>query len=176
MFITPAMAAEAEKSAEGSGAFPPFDPTYMASQLFWLAITFGVLYFVLSRVALPRIGGILEDRSVRIAQDLDEAARLKEETDAAIAAYEQERAEARSEATKIAQTAKDEAAVDAGANRAEAEAALEAKLTEAETRIAGIKAQALSEVDGIAQSTTEAIVVELLGGKVTAAEIKAALK
>ena len=174
MFITPAMAAEetaADAASGASGAFPPFDPTYMASQLFWLALTFGILYFIMSRVALPRIGGILEDRSVRIAQDLDEAARLKEETDASIAAYEQELADARNQAHKIGQSAKEEASAEAAAKRQTAENALEAKLVDAETRIAGIKAKALTEVDGIAESTTEAIVKELLGGTVTKADI-----
>ena len=176
MFISSIMAAAAPKGAESSGAFPPFDPTYMISQLFWLAITFTLLYFIMSRIILPRIGGTLEDRSSRIAQDLDEAARLKEETDESIAAYSQELAEAKTKAAKIAQKAKDEAAEKANKERAKAEAALDAKLAEAETRIAGIKAKALGEVDGIAEETTKTIVEELLGAKVTAAELKAALK
>jgi F-type H+-transporting ATPase subunit b len=177
MFITPAIAADAAtETAEASGAFPPFDPTYMASQLFWLAITFGILYYVMSKVALPRIAGILEDRSMRIAQDLDEANRLKAETDEVIAAYEQELADARAKGNKIANSAKDEAAEAAAKKRADVEAGLDARLAEAETKIAGIRSQALGEVDTIAAETAETIVKSLVGGTVTKAEIKAALK
>ena len=62
--------------------FPPFDPATFGSQLFWLVILFGLLYILMSRVALPRVGAILEERDNRIAGDLAEAARLKEATDA----------------------------------------------------------------------------------------------
>ena len=75
---------------EAHGEFPPFDTTHYPSQLLWLAITFGLFYLFLKRVALPRIGGILEVRRDRIAHDLDTAARMKEEADEAVAAYEQE--------------------------------------------------------------------------------------
>ncbi|WP_209000638.1 hypothetical protein [Labrenzia sp. DG1229] len=84
--------------AEHGVGFPPFDATTFASQLLWLAITFGVFYWIMKNVAMPRIAGILEDRKDRIAGDLSEANRLKDETDAAIAAYEQALAEARNKA------------------------------------------------------------------------------
>jgi F-type H+-transporting ATPase subunit b len=106
MFVTPGYAQETtapaldeahtvEDAAHGGGAFPPFDPSTFPSQLLWLAITFGLFYLFLKRVVLPRVGGILEVRRDRIAQDLDQAARMKSEADAAVAAYEQELAEAR---------------------------------------------------------------------------------
>ena len=91
----------------GSGTFPPFDSTTFSSQLLWLAITFGLFYFLMSKIALPRISSILETRSGRITQDLDEANRLKTESDEAIAAYEQELADAKSRAHGIAQEARD---------------------------------------------------------------------
>jgi hypothetical protein len=64
-------------------AFPPFETSTFPSQLLWLAITFGLFYLFLQKVVLPRIGGILEVRRDRIAQDLDQAARMREESDAA---------------------------------------------------------------------------------------------
>ncbi|MFN4256988.1 MAG: prolyl oligopeptidase family serine peptidase, partial [Saprospiraceae bacterium] len=70
--------------------FPPFDASTFPSQLLWLAITFGLFYLLMAKVIMPRIGGILENRHDKIAQDLDEASRSKAEADAAIAAYEQE--------------------------------------------------------------------------------------
>ncbi len=167
-----ALAAEGGKS---SGTFPPFDSSTFASQLFWLAITFGLFYYLMSKVALPRISDILETRSDRIAQDLDEANRLKEESDAAIAAYEQELAEARSRAHGIAQEARDSAKAELDAKRAGVEAELAEKITDAEKRIADVRTTAMKEVGTIAEDTASVIVSQLVGGRVTKAEIASAL-
>ena len=78
---------EAEGGAHG-GAFPPLDPQHFPSQLLWLAIAFGLLYLLMSRVALPRVGAMLEARRSRISGDLARAKALKEETEAVIADYE----------------------------------------------------------------------------------------
>lgn len=158
-----------------SGSFPPFDASSFSSQLLWLAITFGLFYFLMSKIALPRISGILETRSGRIAQDLDEANRLKDESDAAIAAYEQELAEAKSRAHGIAQEARDAAKTDLDAKRASVEAELASKVADAEKHIAGIKSKAMGEVGSIAEDTTAALVTQLLGGKVTKADIASAV-
>ncbi len=158
------------------GAFPPFDPTYFPSQLLWLAITFGLLYWFLKRAVLPRIGNILEVRRDRIAQDLDQAARMKDEADAAVAAYEQELAEARSRANSIGQEARDKAKAEAEAERQKLEEGLNANIEKAEARIASIKETALKDVDAIAEETAGLIVSELIGGKVDKKELTAAVK
>jgi F-type H+-transporting ATPase subunit b len=160
----------------GSGVFPPFDQTTFASQLLWLAITFGLFYLLMSKVVIPRIGGILETRHDRIAQDLDEASRLKAEADAAIAAYEQDLASARTKGNAIASTARDEAKAKADAERAKIEASLQDKIAGAEARIAEIKAKALADVGTIAEETTAVLVEQLLGAKATKAEIASAVK
>lgn len=156
--------------------FPPFDAATFPSQLLWLAITFGLFYLFLKKVVLPRIGSILEVRRDRIAQDLDQAARMKEEADAAVAAYEQELAEARKRAGTIAQEARDEAKADAEAERRQVEKSLEEKLSAAESRIAEIKKTALGDVSTIAAETAETIVAELVGAKVDKATLDSAVK
>ncbi|MGI9354314.1 MAG: F0F1 ATP synthase subunit B [Rhizobiaceae bacterium] len=165
----------ASEGAEGAGSFPPFDSSTFASQLLWLAITFGLFYYLMAKVALPRISDILETRSDRIAQDLDEAHRLKEESDAAIAAYEQELAEARSNAHGIAQEARDAAKADLDAKRAGVEAELSDKIASAEARISEVRSSAMKEVGSIAEDTAGAIIAELVGGHVTKAEIASAV-
>ncbi|WP_040588296.1 F0F1 ATP synthase subunit B [Allomesorhizobium alhagi] len=186
MFVTPGYAQETtapaldeahtvEDAAHGGGAFPPFDSSTFPSQLLWLAITFGLFYLFLKRVVLPRVGGILEVRRDRIAQDLDQAARMKSEADAAVAAYEQELAEARAKSNAIAQQARDKAKADADAERRTVEATLESKLAEAEARIASIKASAMKEVGAIAEQTAATIVQELVGAKVDKADVAAAV-
>ena len=159
-----------------TGAFPPFDSSTFPSQLLWLAITFGLFYYIMAKMVLPRIGGILEDRRDRIAGDLAEGERLKQETDAAIAAYEQALAEARKKAHGIAQTTRDKLNADVTAKRTAAEGDLAAKLGEAETRIAGIKAAALDQVGEIAGETTEALVEALLGKAPSKADTAKAVK
>lgn len=180
------IAVAAETQGEDSGltnvaeshandVFPPFDPTTFASQLFWLALSFGALYWLMNRVVIPRIGGILETRRDRISQDLDEAQRLKEESDAAHAAYEHELAEARGHAHAIAQDARDKAKSKADAEREAVERDLSEQMAGAERQIEEIKNKALAEVDEIAVETTEAIVKQLIGGTLTKSEVTKAV-
>src|SRR5262249_17932499 len=150
--------AHTESVEHNAGGFPPFDSATYPSQLLWLAITFGLFYLFLKKVVLPRIGSILEVRRDRIVRDLDQASRMKEEADSAVAAYEQELAEARSKANAIGQDARDNAKAEAEAKRKEIEAGLEKKLTEAEERIASIKVAAMKEVGSIAEDTAMTIV------------------
>jgi F-type H+-transporting ATPase subunit b len=176
----PAGAAEPHESTEAHGGehgtFPPFDPATYASQLFWLAISFGALYLLVSRVALPRIGAIIENRNNRIAADLAEAGRLKNESEAAVAAYEQVLAEARQNAHGIGQKSRDAVKAEIDAHRRGIEAGLQQKLAAAEGRIAEVKASALAEVDAIAREATETMVEVLLGAGAEKAEVAEAVK
>lgn len=190
MFVAPVYAQTADQEAVGDevntevgvaenggeDAFPPFATETYPSQLLWLAITFGLFYIFLQRVVLPRIGSILEVRRDRIAQDLDEASRMKEEADAAVAAYEQELADARKKAGGIAQEARDNAKAEAEAERKKVEEALQSKLDEADARIAKIKEAALGEIGTIAEETAETIVQELIGGRVEKKALQSAVK
>ena len=179
MFVTAALAATeavGEAAHEGGGVFPPFDPSHFASQLFWLALTFGAFYFFISRIALPQIGGVLETRATRIAKDLDEANAMKAQADAALAAYEQSLATARINSNEIAGKAREAAKTDAEATRTRIEAGLAGQMQEAEKRIGDIKAKAMSNLNGIAEDTASAIVSQLFGGKFDKADIAAAVK
>src|SRR5437762_12577999 len=114
-------------TAEGPGEkvpFPPFDRTHFASQLLWFAITFIAFYFIIARVAIPRIAGILGARRGRIEGDLGEAERAKQAADAAGVAYERALAEARARAFDIAEEASGKAKTAAAAERAATEAVL----------------------------------------------------
>jgi F-type H+-transporting ATPase subunit b len=163
-------------NADHGGGFPPFDPSTYGSQLIWLAITFGVLYVMIARVVAPRIGGILEVRQDRIESDKAEAMRLKDETDQAIAAYEQSLSEARQKAHGIAQLARDEAKSATDAERAELESALTEKLVEAESKVAALKTQALTEVDSIAKDITSSLIEALGGASASDDQVNAAVK
>jgi F-type H+-transporting ATPase subunit b len=151
--------------------FPPFDASTFASQLLWFVLAFALLYYLMSKVALPRIAGILEDRRDRIASDLDLAERLKQESEAALAGYEKALAEARTRANAIAEGARDGARQAAAAKRAAIESNLAAKLEAAEKRIGEIKSKALADVGEIAAETTEALVKALVETDVTGREV-----
>ena len=160
---------------EAHGAFPPFDPSHFAPQLVWLTLTFTALYFVLSRKALPRIADVLQERANRIKRDLDAAERLKGETDKALAAYEQSLADAKARASGIAKDTRAELTAAVDKEKAAADAAMNAKVTEAESRIAATKSKALSNVNDIAMSTAAAVVAKLIGQEPSADELKRAL-
>ena len=108
---------EAHGGEHDSGVFPPFDPATFPSQLLWLAITFGALYVLMSKVALPRIGSILENRKSIVDADLAAADASRQKTDAAIAAYESALANARSKAQGIANETRDKIQADLSAKR-----------------------------------------------------------
>ncbi|WP_417309806.1 ATP F0F1 synthase subunit B [Devosia sp.] len=157
-----------------SEAFPPFDPTYFSGQLIWLAITFAALYVLMSRVALPRIGSILDTRRTRIEGDLKEAERLRMETERAAAEYDAALAEARSNAHRIAEETRTSIKLDIENRRADVEAGLAAKVTEAEARIADTKQAAMANVGDIAAETAQALVARI-SGNVTAKQAKDAV-
>ena len=146
-----------------------------APQLIWLAISFVTLYLIMARVAIPRISTVLEERRDRIASDLDSAEQLKKETEEAIAAYEQALAEARAKAHAIAQETRDKLSAEVEAERSEVEAKIAEKTADAEARIQASKSDALAHVNEVATDTAEAIVKELVGGRVTKAELSAAV-
>ncbi|KQS77316.1 ATP synthase F0F1 subunit B' [Rhizobium sp. Leaf384] len=166
----------ASEGGHGSGVFPPFDQSTFASQLVWLAITFGLFYLLMQKVIMPRIATILATRHDAIARDLDAASRSKAEADAAIASYEQELAAARAKGNAIAASAREAAKVKAAADRAAVEVALNDKIAAAESRIADIKASALADVGAIAEETAAAVVEQLLGRDVPRNEIASAVK
>lgn len=151
-------------------AFPPFDPTYFASQLFWLAISFALLYFVLSRLILPRIGGAIEERKDKIADNLDAAADMKSQADETVEAYEKELAEARTRAQAVAAEAKAEVDKDIAEATRQADTELEAKLAESEKRIQAAREAALADVKTIASEAAAAAAEHLAGLDVSEAD------
>ncbi|GAA5103328.1 F0F1 ATP synthase subunit B [Bartonella jaculi] len=156
--------------------FPPFDFVHFGSHLFWLAISFGLFYLFISRVIVPRIGGVIETRRDRIASDLDQAMRMKQEADSVVETYERKLAEARSQAHVIAQAAGEEIKAKAELERKEIEASLEKKLTDAEKQIAKIRDKAMQNVGLIAEEVALEIVKKLIDVDVSKESVRSAVK
>lgn len=163
------MATSPEAGSHGaSGVFPPFDASSFPSQIFWLALTFGVLYLVMSRAILPRIGGAIERRSDKITTDLEEAAHLSDQATSAQQALEIKLAEARAKARETAAKAKAESEAEVAAETARVEAEVETRLTAAAQRIATVKTEAMKNVEEAASTAASAIVNKLTGVNVSA--------
>ena len=168
----------AETAAHGGEAvkapFPAFDPTWFASQLFWLAVFFLGLYFALSRFILPKLSDTLEKRSNRIASDLDEAARLNNQSVEAQKALELRLAQARSKARDTGDKAREKTEAELAAETARVDADLARKLETAEGRIAKLRADAMQNVEQIAVDTAEAM-ISRFGVKASKADLKKAV-
>ena len=147
----------------GKAPFPPFQKDTFASQIVWLVITFVALYLLISRIAIPRINGIFEDRAKRIEGDFATAQRAKEEAEAALAAYEKALADARNRAQAIGTEIRDKLNAEAEEKRKALESQLNAQLAEAEKTIGSTKASAMTNVRGIAVDAASAIVERLIG-------------
>lgn len=159
----------------GQNAFPPFQTQNFPSQLFWLGLTFILLYVLMSRVALPRIGSILSERSKRIADDIAAAQRFKERSDAAHTAYEKALADARTRAQGIANATRERDAAAAEAANRRLEAELHERLAAAEKSIAATRTAAMGNVGTIAADTASAIVERLIGQTPASHEVAAAV-
>lgn len=154
---------------------PQFNAPDMVPQLIWLALTFGSMYFVLSRTTLPSIASVIEERQSRIQRDLDDAESLKVETDQAIAAYEQELAQAHARANLIITETRDNVTSEVAKKQTDAEVEFSHQLTEAHNRIKIAKADAIRHIDTIASSAVGEIVNKLSDINVSDAEIDMAI-
>lgn len=154
---------------------PQLDFSTFAPQIVWLVISFVALYFLMSKLALPRIATVLENRRDRIASDLDDANRLRTETEEVIQAYEAELAEARAKAHSIATEMRETLNADIAEKQAEIDAQIDARMGEAEARISAMKNQAMGEVSAAAVDTADEIIRMLVGGKPAKAAITKAV-
>src|SRR5471032_2527580 len=159
----------------GKPQFPPFDKQTFASQLVWLVIFFIALYAIIARLAIPRIGGIVEARRNRVEGDLAEANRLKEQSDAALKSYEKSLADARNRAQTLANETRDKLNSEDEVARKRLEGELNSKLAEAEKTIAATKTAAMANVRGIAVDTASAIVQRLIGTAPSSGALEAAV-
>ena len=166
----------AHEAAKSGGGLPQLNTGTFSPQLFWLVLTFAALFFILSRIALPRIGDVIEERAGRIKRDLEAAQRLKGETDKALADYEKALADARGKASAIAKETRERLSAETDAKKASVEKTLGAKLQDAERRIAATKSKALEAVDDIAVETASAVVNKLIGQTVSPEDVKKALR
>lgn len=154
---------------------PQFDPSTFAPQVFWLVVTFALLYVLMAKLALPKIGAVLDERQRRIDDNLDKAAQLKAEAEAAVHAYEHALAESHAHAHAVLRETGERLAVEAE-HRSQDLAARMADLVKAgEDRIAAAKTAAVAGVREVAADVAAAMIGRLLGGTSEPAAVEAAV-
>ena len=167
-------AGHAADAAQHAVGMPQLDTQYFGNLIFWLLVTLGLLYWVLSRVALPRIGGVISDRQGVITGDLMQAEEYKKKARDAEVAYDKALADARSEAGKIVAAQKAEIQKDLDAAILHADAEIAARAAESEKRIGAIREGAAADVRSVAREVT-AELVRSFGGRAEDAAIDAAV-
>jgi len=169
-------AQDAAHAAEASGpGMPQLDFSTFPNQIFWLVVAIVVLYLIVSRVALPRIGSVVDDRHSAIANDIAQAAEFKVKAEEAEAAYDTALAEARSEAMRIAGEAKADIKKDLDIAIAEADAEISAKSAESAERIGEIRDNALKSIEEVASVAAVDVVAAIMPGASDAKALKAAI-
>lgn len=164
-----------ETAAESGGAgMPQLDFSTFPNQIFWLVVTLIVIYMILSRVALPRIGAVLAERQGTITNDIAAAEELKQRAQEAEAAYDKALVDARAEANKIVDAAKADMQAQLDVQMQKADAEIAAQTAESEKAIAEIQAGAADAVKTVAKDTAKEIVAAL-GGSADAKTITAAV-
>lgn len=165
---------EVPGAPEHAVGMPQLDTGYYGNLIFWLLLTLAILYWILSRVALPRISGIISDRQGAITGDLMAAEELKQKAKDAEAAYDRALAEARTEAQKIVAANRADIQKDLDKAIAHADAEIAARSAESEKRISGIRASAVEDARTVAKDVT-AELLRHFGGNADGAAIDAAV-
>jgi F-type H+-transporting ATPase subunit b len=163
----------AETAASGSG-MPQLDVSTFSNQIFWLIVTLVVLYYVMSRVALPRIAAVLADRRGTITSDIAAAEEYKLKAQQAEEAYNKALAEARAEAGRIVDAAKAEMQAELDVQLAKADAEIAAKAAESERRIREIRDSAMEMVSDVSKDVTTDI-LDVFGAKADKRSVTAAV-
>ena len=169
--MLPAAVLAAEKKKSG---MPQLDHLTFASQLFWLAVTFTAFLLIVWRVALPKIGRVLEDRRERIERDIARAGELKDEAEGVLAEYEKLAAEGRASAQVLIREAAELAAAEAAAEHEKLGKKLMGDIETAEKRIDDARLKALESVGDLSADIAQAAAERLIGLKVDARAAKAA--
>jgi F-type H+-transporting ATPase subunit b len=170
MQAMPHKAGTSQPAPGGNGGFPPFNTATFPSQIFWLAITFTILLVFLWRFVVPRIGGTLNERKQKIAQERAQADRDRRQADQAYTTYQNTLIEARQRARALIEENRTQ--VRANVERAEKAADTQADkaLADAEARLAKLRAEARDHIRRAAEEAAAGIVERLIGESVSPEE------
>lgn len=172
-FVPGAMALSAGPAV--AAGLPQLDPATYGPQVIWLAITFTVLYVLMAKVALPKIGHVLEERRHKIDQNLKKAEILKADAEAAAEAYAGAMADARAQAGDVLSDVREGAARDGAERQEELGTRLHADIQEAEAHIAAARDKAVAGIRDLAAEVAHSAAEKLAGETVDAGAVRSAV-
>lgn len=173
--IGSASAWAASSGDEAKAGLPQFDPATITEQVFWLVVLFAIFYFLMARVALPRLTAVLESRQSRIDSDLDQAQKLKAEAEIALQEFETLMADARAKAQDIHSEARQKIAAQSAERQAKVEADLAQEAQDAEARISAAVEAAMGEMKTVSADIAAGITHKLVGLNVDGSTAEAAV-
>ncbi len=154
---------------------PQLEVSTFVPQLVWLAITFVILYLLMARVGLPRVGGAIDARRRRIDDDLARAAQLKTEAEAVLAAYQETLAKARAEAQAAVKETTDRMAAEAAERQRQLDESLARQTAKAARQVSVAKERALSEMPAIVAEVARSVTEKVIGSAPDPAGLAAAV-
>ena len=166
LFSTEAFAAE-------SGGMPQLNPEFWVSQIFWLILTFGILYIVLSKLILPKISNNLESRKSKILENIEAAEKQREDSETKLKEYEKIISKSKLEAKTIFNQARERALRDINAKREVLDKQIDEEISKAEQEIKSLRDGAPDKINKIAIETSSELIQKLIGAEVNNSSISA---
>ena len=159
-------------SAE-SGGMPQLNPEFWISQIFWLTLTFGVLYIVLSKLILPKISANLELRKSQIQENIEAAEKQRESSESKLKEYEEIILKSKLEAKNIFKNAREKTVKDINGKKEILDKQIDEEISNAEKEIEALKKGAAEKINKIAIETSSDLVKKLIGAEVNNSSISA---
>jgi len=174
-FIIALLAIQNDLFAAEAG-MPQLDPTYWASQAFWLIVVFTILYISIAKFYLPKIKNNLDNRENRIKDDLDDASKFKELSDSKLKEYEKILEDARKEVIKIHIDSKNTLDKDIQTKKESIEKEIEKEILKAQKEISDLKRNSISDIQKISVNISLDIIEKISGDKLNESSVKAAVE
>jgi F-type H+-transporting ATPase subunit b len=162
-----------EAFAAESGGMPQLNPEFWISQIFWLTLTFGILYIVLSKLILPKISNNIESRKSQILENIEAAEKQREDSETKIKEYEEIITKSRIDAKTIFNQAREKALKDINAKREVLDKQIDEEINKAEVEIKSLREAAPEKINRIAIETSSELIQKLIGAEVNNSSISA---
>ena len=162
-----------EVFAAESGGMPQLNPEFWISQIFWLTLTFGVLYIVLSKLILPKISANLELRKSQIQENIEAAEKQRESSESKLKQYDEIILKSKLEAKNIFKTAREKALKDINSKKEILDKQIDEEIINAEKEIDSLRKGASEKINKIAIETSSDLIKKLIGAEVNNSSISA---
>jgi len=162
-----------EAFAAESGGMPQLNPEFWISQIFWLTLTFGILYLVLSKLILPKISANLESRKSQILENIEAAEKQRENSEAKLKEYEKIVSKSKLEAKTIFSQTREKVLKDINAKREILDKQIDGEISKAEEEIKTFRDRAPDKINKIAIETSSELIKKLIGAEVNNSSISA---